>query len=426
MKTKSIVKFIAVFVVILLMAYVAIFGFECMGKVIPASFDEYIGIERGFDLAGGSVIVFEPTGDGSDNVSDDDISASISALRLRLDAQGLNDAVVSAQGSDVKRIRVEIPAETNPEKAIEYLGSVAKLSFYEVTLNSQTNQYEKVGEELLSGDHVEKAYPGVGQNNDVVVNLEFTSAGKDLFADATSRLVGKPLGIFVDDILISAPNVNQPITEGYCYIEGGFTNEDAKQLANQIQSGALPFALKAVSQNSVGAQLGDDALNKSLTAGAIGLLLVMLYMIIMYRMCGLVADIALVGYTALVFLIINGTGIQLTLPGIAGIILTIGTAVDANVVIFERIKEELKTGKTLRASVDAGFNRALTAIIDSNITTIIAAVVLWYFGTGTIIGFAKTLFVGTLVSMFSAIFVTKFLLRQLVGFGIKNPKLYSA
>ena len=422
MKTKSIVKFTAAFVVILLMAYVAVFGFECFEKVVPASFDEDIGIERGFDLAGGSVIVFEPTGENIGEITDDDISASIAALRLRLDAQGLNDATVSAQGSEVKRIRVEIPAETNPEQAIAYLGSMAQLSFWEVDESGN-----KIGTEpLLTGDHVAKAYPGVGQDGGAIVNLEFTSDGTSLFADATSRLVGKPLGIFIDDTLISAPNVNQAITEGQCYIEGEFTSEDAKTLANQIQSGSLPFALKAASQNSVGAQLGDDALNKSLTAGAIGLLLVMLYMIVMYRMCGLMADVALIGYTALVFLIINGTGIQLTLPGIAGIILTIGTAVDANVVIFERIKEELKTGKTLRASIDAGFDRALSAIIDSNITTIIAAVVLWYFGTGTIVGFAKTLFVGTLVSMFSAIFVTKFLLRQLVGFGIKNPKLYSA
>ena len=161
-------------------------------------------------------------------------------------------------------------------------------------------------------------------------------------------------------------------------------------------------------------------------AGGIGLLLVMLFMIVMYRMCGLIADIALVGYIAIVALILNGFEIQLTLPGIAGIILTIGTAVDANVVIFERVKEEIKTCKTLRASVDSGFNRAFTAIIDANITTMIAAVVLWYFGTGTIVGFAKTLFIGTIVSMFTAIIVTKFLLRQLVGFGIKNPKLYSA
>ena len=227
-------------------------------------------------------------------------------------------------------------------------------------------------------------------------------------------------------MLISSPNVNEAINSETCVIEGDFDAETAKQLANQIKSGTLPFALQPISQNSVGAQLGDDALNKSLIAGGIGLLLVMLYMIVMYRMCGLVADIALIGYIAIVALIINGFGIQLTLPGIAGIILTIGTAVDANVIIFERVKEEIKSGKTLRASVDAGFNRAFSAIIDANITTIIAAVVLWYFGTGTIIGFAKTLFIGTLVSMFTAIFVTRFLLRQLVGFGSKNPKLYSA
>ena len=416
-KTKSIVKFIAAFVVIILAAYVAVCGFEGFGKVIPAAFDEDIGIKRGFDLAGGSVIVFEPTGEGSENVTDEDIEATNASLRTRLDDLGLYEAVVSAQGSDVKRVRVEIPAMTNPEEAISYLGETASLKFVEPD-----------GTVILTGDDVDAASAGVGQNGQYVVNLEFTSKGKEKFAEATSRLVGQQISIYLNEspTPISAPTVQTAITDGRCEISGDFTSESAKLLANQIQSGTLPFALKAVSQNSVGAQLGDDALSKSLVAAGIGLLLVCLYMIIMYRMCGFMADVALLGYVAVVLFIINGAGIQLTLPGIAGIILTIGTAVDANVVIFERVKEELKNGKTLRASVDAGFDRALSAIIDSNITTIIAAVVLWYFGTGTIVGFAQTLLIGTLVSMFSAIFVTKFLLRQLVGFGIKNPKLYSA
>ena len=177
---------------------------------------------------------------------------------------------------------------------------------------------------------------------------------------------------------------------------------------------------------TIGAQLGEGALSKGLLAGAIGLALVILFMLILYRVCGFIASIALIAYIAIVALILSALKVNLTLPGIGGIILTIGTAVDANVIIFERIKEELKVGKTLRASVDAGFNRAFTAIVDSNITTMIAAVVLYLFGTGTIKGFAITLGIGTLVSMFTAIFVTRFLLRQMIGFNIKNPKLYSA
>ncbi len=418
MKAKSITKFAVVCVIIAILAYIAAFGLNLgfMGKYIPASFDEDFGIKKGFDLAGGSVIVFEPEVEDLGKVTEEDISAAVAALRLRLDANGLNEATVSEQVSEnQKRLRVEIPAVTDPNEAIEYLGAMASLSFK-----------DPEGKEVLNGTHIKEAVPSIGEDGSVVVQLQFTGEGQSLFAEATGNLVGKQLSIYVDNNLISAPTVNEAINSETCVITGDFETEEAQLLANQIKSGTLPFALTPISQNSVGAQLGDDALTKSLMAGAIGLLLVMIYMIIMYRLCGLISGIALVAYTAIVFLILNGFEIQLTLAGIAGIILTIGTAVDANVVIFERVKEELRNGKTLRASIDAGFNRAFSAIIDANVTTMIAAVVLWYFGTGTIIGFAKTLFIGTLVSMFTAIFVTRFLLRQLVGFNIKNPKIYSA
>lgn len=422
MKAKSIIKFAAVIVVIAILAYVAAFGVSFMGKTIPASFDEDFGIKKGFDLAGGSVIVFEPDVEDSSTVSDEDISAAVAALRLRLDSNGLNEATVSKQVTeDLKRLRVEIPAVTDPNEAIEYLGAMASLSF---------KDYQ--GNEIVNGSHVVDAKGVIDQaTNQPVVQLEFSSEGQSLFSEATGRIMNYTDGnnyiaIFVDGVEISRPSVSVAINQNTCIIQGDFTNDAVNQLSNQIKSGTLPFALTPVSQNSVGAQLGDDALSKSLIAGGIGLLLVMLYMIIMYRLCGVISSIALVGYIAIVALILNGFEIQLTLPGIAGIILTIGTAVDANVVIFERVKEEIKTGKSLRASVDAGFKRAFAAIIDSNITTIIAAVVLWIFGTGTIIGFAKTLLIGTLVSMFTAILVTRFMLRQICNFGSKNPKYYSA
>ncbi len=415
MKAKSIVKFSAVCLVIAILAYVAAFGIQLFGYYIPASFDEEFGIKKGFDLAGGSVIVFEPEVDDLSTVTEDQIKAAVAALRLRLDANGLNEATVSEQiGDGQRRLRVEIPAVTDPNEAISYLGAMASLSFKDPS-----------GTEVINGTHVKDAFSD-NEDGQIKVKLHFTSEGQALFAEATSRLVGQALSIFVDDVCISSPNVNEAINSETCEITGGFNKETATLLANQIKSGTLPFALEPISQSSVGAQLGDDALSKSLIAGGIGLLLVMLFMLVIYRLNGLVANIALIGYVAIVTLIINGFGIQLTLPGIAGIILTIGTAVDANVIIFERIKEELKTGKSLRASVDAGFKRAFSAIVDANITTIIAAAALWYFGSGTIIGFAKTLFIGTLVSMFTAIFVTRFLLRQIVGFGIKNKKAISA
>jgi len=422
MKAKSIIKFTAVCILIAILAYVAVFGVSFAGKTIAPSFDEDFGIEKGFDLAGGSVVVFEPKDVDLSKVTDAQLDAAVAALRLRLDSNGLNDATVSKQSSDdVKRLRVEIPALTDPNEAITYLGAMASLSFKDAD-----------GNEVMTGKHVKDAKGVINQETQKpVVQLTLTSKGQELFAAATSRISALPegsnvIGIYVDEELISSPRVSQGINSESCVIEGDFTAEYANQLANQIKSGTLPFALKPISQNSVGAQLGDDALNRSLMAGAIGLALVIIFMIVFYRLCGVVSSISLIGYISIVLLVLNGMDIQLTLPGIAGIILTIGTAVDANVIIFERVKEELKNGKTVRVAVDSGFKRAFSSIVDSNITTLIAAVVLWYLGSGTIIGFAKTLFIGTIVSMFTAVFVTRFLLRQICRFGSKNPKLYSA
>ncbi|MBR3934387.1 MAG: protein translocase subunit SecD [Clostridia bacterium] len=422
MKAKSIIKFAAVCIVIAIIAYVAAFGVSFMGKTISPSFDEDFGIEKGFDLAGGSVIVFEPKDVDLKKVTDSQLDAASAALRLRLDSNGLNDATVSVQSNDdVKRLRVEIPALTDPNEAISYLGAMASLVFKDSN-----------GTEIISGKHVKDASGMINQESGKpVVQLTLTGEGRELFAEATTRIKdladgNNYIAIYVDETEISRPSVSVGINSETCIIEGEFTADAANQLANQIKSGTLPFALEPISQNSVGAQLGDDALAKSLMAGGIGLALVILFMIIFYRLCGLVASISLVGYLSIVLLILNGMDIQLTLPGIAGIILTIGTAVDANVIIFERVKEELRKGNMIRTAVDSGFKRAFSSIIDSNITTLIAAVVLWWLGSGTIVGFAKTLFIGTLVSMFTAVFVTRFLLRQVCIFGGKNPKLYSA
>ena len=422
MTSKSIAKFLIVFIVIGLLAYVAAFGVQIGDKQIYKALDAEHGIKRGIDLAGGSEIVFEPNTD--EKVTEAQLDSAQEVLRTRLTGLGYTEAIVSKQGSN--RIRVEIPSVDNPEEAVELLGATAKLSFVD---------YE--GNEIITGDDVKTAkaaYDTVDSNGGkaYIVKLQFNSEGTKKFAQATATISqytdgNNFIAIMLDDKVISSPSVSQTIDSDECYIEGAdFNADNTATLASQIQAGQLPFSLTAVDMKSIGATLGENALDTSLLAAGIGLLLVMLFMIIMYRMCGVVADIALVAYVAIVALIIHGFDIQLTLPGIAGIILTIGTAVDANVIIFERVKEELKTGKTLRASIDSGFNRAFSAIIDANITTMIAAVVLWYFGTGTIIGFAKTLFIGTLVSMFTAVFVTKFLLRQIVGFNIKNPKVYSA
>lgn len=422
MNSKCVAKFSIVLVVVLALAYIAAFGLNVGGYQIPSALDEENGIRRGLDLAGGSYIVFEADTDGA--VTDSDMQAVISVLRNRLDSQRFYEAEVSKQNE--KRVRVEIPAVENPDEAVEMLGATAKLEF----VDKDGNVVLSGGNDVKSASAAYEAVDSTGKKGHIV-KLELTNEGSQKFAEATGRIAGYATGenyisIQLDGNVISSPSVKEQINSTDCIIEGDFDSESAKTLAGQIQSGQLPFSLKVAEMRSIGAQLGEKALTNSLKAGLIGLILVIVFMIVMYRMCGFIASIALIGYVSIVALILGLCRVNLTLPGIGGIILTIGTAVDANVIIFERVKEELKLGKTLRASVDAGFKRAFTAIVDSNITTLIAAVVLYLFGTGTIKGFAVTLGIGTIVSMFTAIFVTRFLLRQMIGFNIKNPKLYSA
>lgn len=422
MKSKSIIKFALAVLIIAILAYIAACGLTIGNFSIPKALDAEKGIKRGLDLAGGSVIVFEA--DTTESVSSENMEAVQQVLRNRLDTNGYFEATVSQQGDN--RVRVEIPSVTDPEEAVEILGATAQLTFRDY----EGNVVLTGGEDVIGAKAVYEQIDTNGTKG-YLVQLKLSKNGQKKFAEATEKIApltdgNNFIAIYLDETQISSPSVSEKIDSETCVITGDFTQEQAKQLAGQIQSGQLPFGLKDVELRSVGPQLGEKALENSLLAGAIGLILVMLFILIFYRMCGLMADVALIGYVAVVAIILAVFRINLTLPGIAGVILTIGTAVDANVIIFERIKEELGLGKTLRAAVEAGFKRAFSAIIDSNITTLIAAVVLYYFGTGTIKGFAMTLFIGTVVSMFSAIFVTKFLLKQLIGFNIKNSKLYSA
>ena len=420
MKSKCIAKFAIVLLIIGFVAYVASCGITLGNFQIYKALDKEHGVKRGIDLAGGSEIVFEP--DTKDNVTDEQMKSAQEVLRTRLTSLQYTEAIVSKQGSD--KIRVEIPSVDNPEEAVELLGATAKLSFVD---------YQ--GNEVLGGDDVKTAkaaYDTVSSGNKAyIVKLKLTSAGAKKFSEATAKVSqygdnNNYIAIMLDEKVISSPRVSQTIDSDECYIEGDFDKDTSATLANQIQAGQLPFSLKVVDMKSIGATLGEKALSNSLTAALIGMILVMIFMIAVYRMCGFMSCVSLIAYISLVAIILGAFRINLTLPGIAGVILTIGTAVDANVIIFERVKEELSNGKTIRAAVDAGFNSAFTAILDSNVTTVIAAVVLYVFGTGTIKGFAITLFIGTVVSMFTAIFLTRFLLRQMMGFDLKNPKLYCA
>ncbi|MBQ9915043.1 MAG: protein translocase subunit SecD [Clostridia bacterium] len=421
---KSITKIVVAVLVIVLGAYMALFGFNFqLGSIhvtYPSALDENHGIRQGLDLVGGSVITYEAQADA---VEDSEMESVVNVLRKRLDALGYTEATVSRQGD--KKVRVEIPAIQDPEEAVQTLGQTAKLSFRDAD-----------GNVVLDGTDVKSATARFGQineNSNAVhfVELVLNDSGVDKFTAATTAAAARKaeeknfIAIMLDETVISQPRVDNPINQSSCVISGGFTDaSETQELATLINSGNLPFSIKDVELRSVGPTLGERALETSLMAAAIGILLVMLFMIICYRLPGIMADIALLAYIAIVTFIMSWFRINLSLPGIAGIILSVGMAVDANCIIFARMKEELKLGKPVRTAVDSGFNRAFIAILDANVTTMIAAVVLYYFGTGPIQGFAITLAIGTVVSMFTAIVITKFLLRQMVGLKINKLSAY--
>lgn len=416
--SRSIIKFTAIIAVIAALVFVALYGLDFTDSVRFPGILDPDGVVQGLDLKGGSVIVFEAQ---EENPSEEQMNTVANMMRTRLDGLGYSEATVTRQG--VKKVRIEIPSISDPEKAAETLGATAQLKFVD---------YQ--GTEVITGSDVKTAAAEYGAVDQMgasqhFVSLTLTAEGAKKFAEATGRVAGLPDGnnyiaIMMDELLISAPRVNERIDSEECIISGDFDAETAKALAGNIRSGQLPFSLAQVELRAISATLGDTALRTSLIAGLIGMILVMLFMLLFYRLPGFLSSIALTAYIAIVGIILANLHVNLTLPGIAGIILSLGMAVDANVIIFERIKEELRLGKTVRSSVDAGFNRALSSIIDSNLTTIFSALILIWLGTGTIKGFGTTLLIGVVISMISAIFITKFLLKQMIGMNVKNLWLY--
>ena len=420
---KSIAKLIIALLVIITAVTVVLCGLNV--KVLdynisyPNALDKDWGIRQGLDLVGGSVITYEAQ---TENATEEQMQSVENVLRNRLDNLGYSEATVSRQGE--KKVRIEIPAIQDPQQAVKTLGQTAVLTFKDADGNT-----------VLEAADVDSAVAAYGAIDDTGVathhvKLVLKDSGIQKFFDATTKASqrtdgGKYIAIMLDEEVISQPMVDKPINSKDCVISGGFTDStETSELAALINSGNLPFSIKDVELSSIGPTLGKEALNTSLIAAAIGIVIILLFMLIVYRLPGLAADISLLAYVAIVVYIMTLFRINLSLAGIAGIILSIGMAVDANVIIFERIKEELKLGKTIKTSVASGFNRAFIAIIDSNVTTIIAAVVLYIFGTGTIKGFAVTLTIGTIVSMFTAIFITKYLLNLVVNLKIKNYAWY--
>ena len=365
----------------------------------------------GLDLRGGMYVEYSGKApEGSTANFDELVEGTMSIIRERLTDKGFTEANVQRLGTD--GIRVEIP-DVQDDTVLDLIGAAAKLEFY-----------NPEGEVFMTGDMVKTAtyYYSEGDHQ---IAFTLTDEGAKLFGDVTAANVGKTIAIYLDGEQLIAPTVQSAITNGSGVINGLGSAERATTIAAKIQSGALPLELTQQKVDKVSATLGQDAVSSSVLAAGIGILLIMLLMICRYRLNGVIASWALTIYTILLFMLIAIFHIQLTLPGLAGVVLGIGMAVDANVIIFERFNEEVRKGRSAKAAVRAGFKNAMSAILDANVTTLIAAVVLLFFGTGSIQGFAKTLLLGVIVSMFTAIMVTRFLMNRFVNAGATKTSLYT-
>lgn len=351
-------------------------------------------VRLGLDLRGGSHILLECVDTPEAPVDEDAVRRVVEIVRNRIDQLGVSEPVIARQGE--RRVLVQLPGITDPQRAVEIIGRTALLEFKDET-----------GETVLTGAHLKNAQVQFDRLGRPVVAISFDSEGAKLFGQATTANVGKPLGIYLDGKLISNPVVQEPILGGAAQITGRFTLEEAQNLAILLRAGALPVKVEVIENRSVEPTLGRDSVNAGLRAAVIGVILVLAFMVLYYGSFGLLADLALACFVLFFFAVFIGLRATLTLPGIAGFVLTVGMAVDANVLIFERIKEEYRSGKTWRASIDAGFQKAFRTILDANVTTLIAAVLLFSLGAGPIKGFGITLSLGILCSMFTGVWVSR-------------------
>lgn len=384
-------------------------------------------IELGLDLAGGVSITYEVEGK---NVSDSDIDDTVYKLQKRVEGYS-TEAEVYRQGSN--RINIEIPGVTDADKILDELGKPGTLTFavpkeVKVKKNGKTTTQTQI-DTILTGKNVKQAKAVTNQNQttgkkEYLVALEFDTKGTKAFAKATKENIGKPIYIIYDNQIISAPNVQEAITKGECTIDGMESFEAAENLASSIRIGSLPVELKELRSNVVSAKLGVNAIESTVKAGIIGFVIVCVIMLVFYAVPGMIACVALAVYMLMTLLALNGFNATLTLPGLAGIVLGIGMAVDANVIIYARIQEEIAAGKSVAAAIKAGFSKAASAIVDGNVTTLIAVVVLWIKGSGTVKGFAQTLGMSVLISMFTALVISRFLVCAAYHFGLRNPKWY--
>lgn len=411
-KVKSLLVIVLFLLITVGCAYIDLYGLMGSGKAED--------ITLGLDLAGGVSITYEIE---DKDASAEDIADTVYRLQKRVEEYS-KEGEVYKQGDN--RIAIEIPGVENANEILEELGKPGALEFLDpdnYSLFASGQEYEAV----LTGADIELAQAAIDNSsgtNKYLVQLEFGDAGAQRFAEATAANIGKSIYIIYNGEVISYPTVKTAITDGACVIDNMEDYEAADALATTIRIGALPLELKELQSNIVGAKLGEDAIETSLLAGLIGLALIAVIMIFVYRFPGLVSVFSLISYTILMVLCLNLFDVTLTLPGIAGILLSIGMAVDANVIIFTRIKEEITAGKSVKLAVQGGFQKAMSAILDGNITTLIAAAVLWIMASGSVKGFAQTLALGIVLSMFTALVVTKLLLNAFVELGADNPKFF--
>ncbi len=372
----------------------------------------------GLDLQGGAEVVLQAVPEDGETVTAEDMQQLVTVMNNRVNELGVSEPIIQVEGND--RLIVELAGVYDPEQAIEIIGKTAQLEFRDPD-----------GNVLLTGADLEDASAIIDNTTTAdkmnQVSLTFNEEGAQKFYDATSRFVGQIIYIYLDDEVISSPVVQSPIPNGQASISGGFaTYEEAATLAALLRGGSLPFDIEVLSKNTVGPTLGADSLSASLQAALLGFVLLFLFMILYYRLPGGWACISLIVYALILLWVLNLLNATLTLTSIAGFILSAGMAVDSNIIIYERIREELRKGKSLKAGIESGFKRAFTTILDSNLTTLIASIVLYYFGTGTIKGFALTLSIGLIASLFTAITFTKAMLRWMsdVDF-LSDKRLYA-
>jgi protein-export membrane protein SecD len=429
MNKKNTILFILIVALIAGLTYLAAYGVT-IGSFTVAPISDSMNL--GLDIKGGVVVVYQAETDATGDDLSKIMEQTKSVISKRVNELGLTEPVITVQGNN--RIRIELPGVENAQDAISVIGETAQLEFALVT--GDLPAYEGMPksmletETVLTGEDIKDAFVSSDDTGSPAVGLKFTSTGADKFTAGTVKAIDNAakkgqIAIFLDDAVISAPYVSQVISKDEAIITGSFDVDRANNLATLIRGGALPVPLSEVQTSVIGPTLGLDSLNSSIRAAIVGLILVVLFMLFFYRIPGFIASIALLTYALIILYAMIGFGATLTLPGVAGIVLSLGMAVDANVIIFERLKEEMKVGKSLRASIDSGFHRAMRTIIDSNVTTFIAAVVLFAFGEGPIKGFAVTLMIGIIASMFTAVVLTKTLLKLSLGF-TDRKKLYGS